>query len=1234
MGRPERDLNPEKDPLHRFATELRKLRIEAGKPSYRELAKRAHFSVTALAEAAGGAVLPSLAVTLAYVEACGGDRAEWEERWRALDEQLKEPVEQDGPEGAPYLGLRTYEADDAKLFVGRESTVRELCDTLRRTSFLAVFGPSGVGKSSLLRAGLLPTLRAEHGPDGRAWPVAFLTPGELPLRELAVHLANAANVAATSVYDALRADPSSVRTAIAQVLAGGGGGGRMLVVVDQFEEVFTLCEDEDERAPFVAALLAAATEPAARVVIAMRADFYGHCAAYADLVAALRDAQVLIGPMDEDGMRQVVRVPAERAGLKVERELVELVVDESRGQPGALSLISHALLETWRRRRGGTLTVAAYRATGGVHGAVAQTAERVYTSLPPGERELVRHLLSRLIVPGQGTEDTRRRAARTELAEGESTARILAELVAARLVTVDEDTVTIAHEALIRGWPRLRGWLEEDRGLLLAHRRLTEAAAEWDQHGRDDAFLYRGSRLSAWDGRSADRFNALERAFLDASHRGESAARGRRRRRARLLTSGLLVVVLVVSALAAVAMTQARQAADHRDVAVSRQLAAEAQAELALNPERGLRLARQAHSVWPTVEAETALRQALIDDRLIVTRPGFGRTLGVAFSPGGDRLAVTTADGLVRVWDWVPGGLSERPPAVLRGHEGEAWSPAFSPDGRRLATTGLDGTVRVWDLAGRAAPLVLRGHKGPVWGAAFGPDGRRLASIGDDSTLRLWDLTGRADPVVVKAHRGVAGGVAFDPDGRHVATGGADQLIRVWDLDDRAHPVVLKGHTSMIKRMAFTPDGTRLASAGIDGTARIWAMDDRDAEPVVLRGHEGSVEGVAVSRDGHRLAAAGDDGSIRVFGTAGGGDPLVLRGHDRVVWNAEFSADGRHLVSVGDDGTVRVWDAAGMGEPAILRGHRGEVWNLALSPDGTKLASGGADHAVRLWDVSGKDRPTVLRGHTGQVYGLAFGPGGRLLASGSGDTTVRIWDTTGAARPRVLRGHDQPVGAVAFAPDGRHVASISNDGTLRIWPVDGTGPPRVIKVSSEMLRYVAWSPDGRYVATSGLDGLVRLYATATYGAPAELRGHEGMVWAVAFSADSRRLASVGSDATVRVWDVAARGAPLELRGHQGAVWQAAFAPDGRWVATSGHDDTLRLWHDGRPGTPLTVTGFAATVEAVAFRPPAAHGDGAVRLATAHGDGTVRLWTCDACAPIERILTESDTRLAAPTAPAG
>ncbi|WP_328814360.1 nSTAND1 domain-containing NTPase [Nonomuraea cypriaca] len=1223
MGRPERVLDPENDPLHRFAAELRQLREKAGKPSYRQLSKRVHFSMTALSEAAGGVVVPSLAVTLAYVEACDGDRDEWESRWHVLMRRLAPADPSLEESAAPYLGLAPFEQEDAPLFFGRERLVGQLCGRLADSSFLALFGPSGAGKSSVLRAGLLPALVEAEGAegDGGAWLVVFFTPGEQPLRHLSIHLANAQGVAAGPVHEALTASPDATRTPCAQILSGRADKARLAIIVDQYEETFTLCHDEHERRGFVAALMAAAREPRVHVVLGVRADFYGHCALYPALVSALQDNQVLIGAMEEDDLCAVVTGPARHAGVKVDAELVDLIVDEARGQVGALSLVSHALLETWRRRTGASLTVAAFRATGGLRGAVSQTAERVYGELGPAEQDVAKGVFLRLTMPGDGTEDTRRRASRAELQaspQGRRTAKVLDTLIAARLVVAEENTVTIAHEALIRGWPRLRTWLEEDRERLHAHRRLAEAATEWDQHGRDQAFLYRGTRLANWHDHPAEALNDLERDFLDAGHRREAAESAGRRRRTRLTLTVLVATTVVVSALAGVAVLQGRQAREQRDVALSRQLAAEARAELELNPGRGLALARRAYGLWPTVEAESVLRQGIVEDHLLATAPGLGRATGVAFSPDDSRLAACSTDGLVRVWSWLSGRMSAGPPTVLRGHRGQALSPKFSPDGRRLAVPGTDETIRIWDLSGGAKRITLTGHDGPVWNVAFSPDGRRLASAGKDGTVRLWDTGGTGDPEVLRGHEGDSTTVAFSPNGRVLASAGHDSTIRLWDLKERGEPRVLRGHAAAIKNVAFSPDGRLLASVSIDGTARVWQTEG-NMPPVVLYGHEGSVEGLAFSHDGHRLATTSDDSTIRLWSPTGAGDPLVLRGHERVVWGAAFSADGTRLVSAGDDGTVRVWDPRGMGQVSVLRGHEGEAWVAAFGPDGRRVFSGGVDGTLRSWDWSaGTHR--VLNRHEDEVVGLAVSRDGRRVASAGRDGTIQVADAEAGAKPVVLRGHEDTVWNAAFSPDGRWLASAGGDATLRIWDLTGATVPLIRWADADQIRYVAFSPDGRQMATGGQDGTVRMWDAHRDLPPLVLRGHQGLVWAVAFSPDGRRLASAGTDGTVRIWPASGQGAPLVLRGHQSMVWSVAFSPDGRWVAGTGHDGTARIWRTDAAAPPITVGGFATTVESIEFSR-----DGKL-LTTAHGDGTVRLWRCTACEPVNDVLARVDRRL--------
>ncbi|WP_306291652.1 helix-turn-helix domain-containing protein [Microbispora sp. GKU 823] len=520
MGRRERPVDPAEGPVQGFAHALRKLRQEAGGITYRAMAKRVGYSVTTLSQAAAGERLASLPVVLAYVEACGGDLAEWETRWRDVAAELAREMREDDEAEAPYPGLASYDVRDAARFFGRERLVHVVLDLLERHRFVAVFGPSGSGKSSLLRAGVVPALRAS--PPGPPPEISVITPGDHPMRHADLLLPRES--------------------------------GDSLVVVDQFEEVFALCHDRRERAEFLDLLLSSRRpESALRVVAAVRADFYGRCAEHRELAESLREAGLLVGAMTRDELREAIVRPAMAEGLVVERALTAAIVADVADEPGALPLMSHALRETWRRRRGKTLTLEAYESVGRVQGAISHTAEELYARLSPAQATIARRVLLRLINPGELTEDTRRPVSRAELDPlGDPDTGVVIELLArARLLTLHQDTVELTHEALIGSWPRLRGWVDEGRDRLRAHRQLTQAAALWAEHARDAGALYRGARLTVAENLFAeehrDDLTPLEHDFLLAS-----AARARRASRLRAGVAAALAVLLVVAVVASI----------------------------------------------------------------------------------------------------------------------------------------------------------------------------------------------------------------------------------------------------------------------------------------------------------------------------------------------------------------------------------------------------------------------------------------------------------------------------------------------------------------------------------------------------------------------------------------------------------------------------------------------------------------------------------------------------------
>ncbi|MFI9386439.1 helix-turn-helix domain-containing protein [Kutzneria sp. NPDC052558] len=1224
-------------PLGDFAGALRRLRDQAGSPTYRELAKQAHYAASTLAEASGGRKLPSLAVTLAYVRACGGDVDEWQERWQRVAAELAAPESSDT---CPYVGLAAFRPQDAEWFFGRERLTEDLVARVRDGRFVAVFGASGSGKSSLIRSGLLPRLADT--------PTIVCTPGPHPLEECAVRLAALTGASAPVLHEELRDDPTALHRAVVDEL---------VLVVDQFEEVFTLCESPPERAAFIAALLTAARAEDSRIrlVLGVRADFYPHCAEHPDLVEALRDGQLLVGPMTADELRAAITQPAAHAGGTVEGSLLARVMADATGQSNVLPMVSHALRETWFRRRGTTLTLAGYEASGGIQHALARTAESVYSRLTSEQQRLVRGIFLRMVSPGDGTRDTKRRIARDELESGSEA--VLELLATARLVTLDATGVEITHEALLHAWPRLHEWINSDRAGLRIRQQVTTAATAWRTEGRDPSALYRGSRLAAareWaaDDREGVTSTPLVQEFLTASaHQANRAAR-----RLRVVIAGLVALVLVASSAGIIAFQQRDTAQAELNGRVGIQTALEAKQVAANNTSLAALLDLAGYRSQPTPQTITDLRDTE-NVPMSTPLPGHtGKLLSVAYRFDGKVMATAAKDHTVRLWNTAdPGPLG----APIKLPDSVNFL-AYSPDGKTIATADGDNAIRLIDVADPAHPHVLgplTGHTKAPNSVSYDPTGRYLVSAADDGAIRLWDV---ADPAHAHALGDPVPGndkqvdaAIYSPDGRTVVTVGHDGRFRLINVTDPLHPVpwtdpvlVDPVGQTRVYSAAFTHDSHLMAIGGDDFKVRLYDVTD-PAHPALigqpLVGHINTVFAVAFDPTGHILASGGADRSARLWDVSDPANPIQLgrplTGHSAYIYALAFSPDGQSLATASADTTVRLWRLP----QTTLIGHGASVSGVAYRPDGKVMATCGADNKIRLWSISDPLHPsliTTLAGHSKTVRRVEFSADGQLLSSASSDYTVRLWDVADPVHahqlgePLTEGTNNMELGE--FSPDGKTLVTAGNDAVIRVYDLADPAKPRLMKSLTGQAKFVYWldySGDGALLASAAADDTVRLWDMRDPTSPAllgSLTANASGVFGVAFSPDNHTIAVAGSDSSVQLWDVSDPRRPrrlgLPLYGHSNFVYWVGFSPDGKTLASGSGDSTVRLWDVADPAHPSELgqlVSHTGQVNNGAFSP-----DGQW-LATASNDHTVHLTPMNVDQAITRICATTAGNLDAP-----
>jgi WD40 repeat protein len=1137
----------------------------------------------------------------------------------------------------PYMGLDAFREGNESVFFGRERLVHEIIDELKATRFLPVLGSSGSGKSSLIRAGVVPELKKGALAGSAEWYYfPPMVPGSNPLQNLARLVAPTGSNATQLDFEAgaFREDPEHLVQAISE-----GTGKSVVLVIDQFEEIFTLCTDEVARNRFVENLIALCQVPEAehRMIITMRTDFETNITRVPSLQAIFEQHAVHITPLTASELRQSIEAPAALIGLKFEQGVVDALLNDILGEPAALPLLQFTLLKLWENRERNRVTWETYRKLGGGRQALSRSADEFYNSLIPEEQVTMRRTLLKMVRPGEGLEVTSNRVERKVLyKKGEASDRIdrvLDKLIQERLVRISEgdtdmeDQVEIAHEALVRNWPRLVEWLEEERVALRQRQRLTTAAEEWQRLNGATAALWRRELLD--EALRYDDLNELERKFVKASKTRQQRSRRFWAYGITLTIFSLILVATVLGVqannnanLAATAQAASTQAFEQKElaeknaeiadrnaedakqqatIALANSLATKAQSIIerrGSNQLTGVLLAIHALNNSPTLEeAKTLLQDFSFSSE--VTRITHNDSVNaIAVSPDGKYIASASNDYTVQVRELKTGNLISS-----MSHYDLVNTVAFSPDSKYVISGSYDWAVNVWDAqTGELISGLF--HENSVNAVTISLDGKYVGSGSSDGTARVWELeTGEEFAQNQYGSNGIAKTVAFSPDGKYFASGGCDLFDEEgYCMQGAVHVMVVATgteifvgeHDTQVNTLAFSPDSKYLVTGSDDHTARIWQIETR--QEIVRKTHDNRVNAVAFSPDGRAVVSGSSDGTAQVW-EAATGFMISSLAHEDDVYAVAFSPDGKYVITGGYDRTARVWEIPRGIEVARMT-HDDWVNAVAFSPDGRYWISGSADRTVRVWEILEK-KDVVRFTHNASVSVVAFSPNGKYGISGSSDGVALLWETeTGKERGRLT--HNDSISVVKFSGDGRYVVTGSYDGSVQVLDIE-TGKKFTPINHNTPVYAIGFSQGGKYLLSASADKIVKEWEIGTTKEVINEKrlDSNSSVNVVAFSSDGKYVVFGNDDGTVQVLELAS-GRVVPPMSHGLSVYAVTFSLDGKYVISGSADNTARIWEraTGREVARMTHNDWVLAV--------AVHPNGQYVVSGSY-DGTVRVW---------------------------